>query len=117
MFPPNRQEWEEDMAAKHRGRNFWRSLVKEYEASEQSREAFAKSRRIKPSTFQYWLYKIRRERSTKLASPFVEIDIQPTQANGQVRLEFPSGAILVFDRAPSFDELSAIIKTLCDSRC
>ncbi len=85
------------MVRKTRPSKEWAQLVSEYDASPLSRNAFAKSKRIKPSTFHYWLYKLRRESKAEAGDGedgepgFLEVSVAGASssakagANGSVR--------------------------------
>lgn len=55
---------------KHREarRRFWSALVARYERSGRSRREFAAEAGVGLPIFQYWLYKLRRERDTRAVS-------------------------------------------------
>lgn len=94
----------------------WAKLVEEFERGNLTRDAFAKKHRVKPSTFHYWLYKIRQQRRDGKGSvkrpAFVEVDVKQDHQEAAVRLELPGGAALVFERPPSADFLAEMLKAL-----
>ena len=47
-------------------RRFWTALIARFEGSGKSRREFAAEADVGLAIFQYWLYKLRRERGTKL---------------------------------------------------
>jgi hypothetical protein len=49
-------------------RRFWSALVARYEGSGRSRREFAAEAGVGLPIFQYWLYKLRRERDTRSVS-------------------------------------------------
>ena len=100
------------MPAQQESHGYWVSLVEEFEASQQSRAEFAKAKHVAPTTFHYWLYKIRKEKKAHQRVPsFVEVKCdQQAQADGHVRLEFPNGTTLHFQNRPPANELNAIIR-------
>ena len=102
------------MPARNRNHEYWVALVEEFETSRLSRAEFAKAKQIAPTTFLYWLYKIRKEKKAHPPVPsFVEVNcVQQSHSDGHVRLEFPNGTTLHFQKRPPPNELNAIIRAL-----
>jgi PAS domain S-box-containing protein len=57
-----------------RPRSFWERLVVDYERGEQTQQAFCNERGVSLSTFQYWLYRTRRQRQEGAALPIDDLD-------------------------------------------
>lgn len=55
-----------------RGRRYWTGIIREYEASALSQEAFCEGRDLTVSTFRGWLYRLRRE-SVDAWAHFVDV--------------------------------------------
>lgn len=87
-------------------RRFWSALVARYEGSGRSRREFATEAGVGLPIFQYWLYKLRRERDTKAVrkTPAPEVRLVPITVRARpvataldlrvagVRLRVPVGA-------------------------
>lgn len=58
---------------KRRGYSEWVKLVEEFEKSSSSLEDFAAKLGVKPSTFQFWFYKLRKQASRP--SQFLPVDV------------------------------------------
>jgi hypothetical protein len=79
---------------KHREerRRFWSALIARFEGSGRSRKEFAAEAGVGLATFQYWLYKFRRERQTVTTrkARVAEVRIVPVTVRARftpVRLE------------------------------
>src|SRR5687767_787771 len=57
------------MRKKEERRRFWEALIARFEGSGDSRKAFAAKAGVGLAIFQYWLYKLRRERSPIVGRP------------------------------------------------
>jgi hypothetical protein len=88
-------------------RRFWSALIARYEGSGKSRKEFAADAGVGLAIFQYWLYKVRRERETAAEGKTVvpEVRLVPVTVRarsaaparleilvGGVRLRIPVGA-------------------------
>ena len=71
----------------------WQRLISEYERSGESQATFVVRHRLRLTTFQKWLYQVRRERKTEPA--FVEVSgvgaNEVIVEHGVVRLRFGDG--------------------------
>jgi hypothetical protein len=74
-------------------RRFWTALIARFERSGSSRKAFAAEAGVGVAIFQYWLYKLRRERLAISEQPqapevrLVPVTVHaPVRAGGQVDL-------------------------------
>jgi transposase-like protein len=97
---------------KRRSRAYWARLVAEYEQSPGSKSEFAAHHNVNAGTFEWWFYRLRRERrESSLANPdvrLVEVSLPPTRVerspetipfavSGRIEAVLPSGISLRFD--------------------
>ena len=103
-----------------RGREFWRELIRDYEAGEdrESHSAFARRRRVTLATFRLWLYRLRHEdkASPALVPVRAVASTAPTarwRADGAaIELELPSGVMLRFPVGSDGDYVAALVERL-----
>lgn len=102
------------MARKHRSRKYWETVINEFKTSGQTRKAFADSRHIKFSSFQYWLYKLRDEQQSSKDVGFVEV-VQVAEAPEDelsTWLSLPGGLTMTFDSPPPPAYLAELSRAL-----
>lgn len=89
-----------------RGREYWSRLVAEFQEQDVTQVEFARRKRVKLSTFRFWLAKLR---ATAQPEPvrFVEVVAPEREASGDapVRLCLPGGAELHLASLPPADYL------------
>ncbi len=100
-------------------REFWLSLVQEFERAEGLTHAeYARMKGVKLATFRHWLYQIRGEQSFSTTSVnFVELTTtfaappSPQPGTGG-RLYLGKRVMLEFDRLPDIDYLALLLGEL-----
>jgi len=103
-----------------RGREFWVATVAEFERSNVTQQVFALRRRVSPSTLQYWICKLRRERqaSVSLIPVRVVASTAPSArqaeaaAAGEIELELKSGLRIRFAAGVDVEYVSALVQRL-----
>ena len=82
------------MKQREEKRRFWSALMARFEGSGRSRKDFAAEAGVGLAIFQYWLYKLRRERqaiAVRTAAPVAQVRLLPVtiraRASAPVRLE------------------------------
>jgi hypothetical protein len=102
------------MARQKRSEARWRQLVAEFEASELTQEAFARSREINVGTFRWWLYRIR---SGAMPARFVEVVSESSEAaSGPVTVSVAGNVTIEFQRRPSVEYLGTLVRYLAERR-
>ena len=104
--------------SQERNRRFWRPLVEKFESSEGlTQKEFAQHHGLKVTTFRYWLYQLRKEKSQDGEKPvpvrFVELEVEPPDVAG-VNAVVDLGAVQMhLDTLPDprwLAELAACVK-------
>jgi hypothetical protein len=103
-------------------RTYWRGVVAEFERSDQTQEAFARSRRLKVCTFRNWVYRVRAERKKRDSSRarLVEVKVadprndagRPLVPSAVVRIRACNGVTLEFNDVPTPSYLAAVVSEL-----
>lgn len=99
-----------------RGYSEWVKLIEEFEKSGSSFEDFATKLGVKPSTLQFWFYKLRKQASR--APRFLPVNVVASapkarqQATETVELALASGALLRFSVGTDVRYLGQVIKAL-----
>ena len=107
---------------------YWMELVAQYEVEKEytTQDEFAHAYNVSPSTFKYWLYRIRKdERESKpiLGNfPFVEVSVEEerpiTGENGKGLALYVGGELRVsFESLPPAEYLVYLLNTLESSSC
>ncbi len=112
---------------KRRSRAFWTRLVAEYEQNPGSKKEFAVRHGVNAGTFEWWLYRLRREkrdtpaetpdvRLVEVSLPAARVDTRPEATPfasiGQVEAALPSGVSLRFDTHVSPYYVGELIATI-----
>ena len=100
-----------------RGSQFWRKLVRAYERSGLRQQVFCDQHGIKLGTFQYWLYKTRRE-ATGPATALVRVEM-PNQSAGDTPLQagLPGGIVLRITPGTDPRYVAALLTEVGNARC
>jgi hypothetical protein len=99
------------MSSSSQGRGYWLGVVREFERSGLSHEAFCADRDLVVGTFRQWLYRLRRE---GLQAPpcFVEVVGQPARVSVCV-VEYGDASV-AFGELPDAAYLGALLRELAD---
>jgi hypothetical protein len=107
------------MRNKRRSREFWEKIIVKYgRSSGKSQAAFARENGVKFSTFQRWLYKLRRERDAasdaQQSVQFVEVvpSDSATHDTNRLYLGVPGGVAMEFRHLPAPGYLAALSRGL-----
>jgi hypothetical protein len=102
-----------------RGREFWVSTVAEFERSQLTQKSFAQRRGIALATLQWWLAKLRRERTSSVSLVPVRViaSSAPTArsemaADGAIEIELRSGVRLRLVAGANLDYVAALAQRL-----
>jgi transposase-like protein len=97
-----------------RGYSEWVKLIEEFEKSGSSFDDFATKLGVKPSTLQFWFYKLRKQASR--ASRFLPVDVVASAApkarqgaTEMVELALATGALLRFSVGTDVRYLAQVI--------
>lgn len=108
------------MATARRPRSFWTRLVDQFEHSDLTQARFADLHSVSLSSFQYWLYRIRREDHEPLpqaeGARFVEVTAA-SRHHVPLRITLGSGALAEFAELPSPAYLAALATALEGGTC
>lgn len=98
-------------------RERWISVVREFERSGMKQREFAQKHRLKLSTLQSWIYKLRREEDVE-APPvrFVEITGAegPAAPSGVASAGWSGGPQVVFNELPDVTYMAALLRCLME---
>ena len=96
---------------KRRSQEAGLALVEKYRASGLTQVKFAKKSRISVAVLRYWLRKIQeQEGGSQEPVRFVELSPARREADtSPVRIETPTGVVVLLDRLPSSDYLVELI--------
>ena len=102
----------------HRGRDFWAKTVEDYVASGLSQAAFARKKRLKPTTLGRWVKLLGRHPAPLVGSELIEIVAapreplqQPRVPTGTTRLHV-GGATVEFSDLPPVPYLAELLRTV-----
>ena len=100
-----------------RGYSEWVKLIEDFEKSGSSLDDFAAKLGVKPSTLQFWFYKLRKQASR--APRFLPVDVVASAApkarqamSEQMELALASGALLRFCVGTDVRYLAQVIAAL-----
>ena len=99
--------------AKRQGRDFWAGVVREFEGSGQTHNGFCLSRRLDVGTFRRWLYRLRREGSSRRKGPVLQfLPLVPSStSSGPVRVRV--GEVeLSFAELPTATYLAELLRLM-----
>lgn len=105
---------------KQRPREFWASLVREFEHANLTQSDFALQHRVPLATFRYWLYKLRQEVQAPQHQSlrFIEVtSSNPAPPPQQLALVLTSGHQLQFSALPPASYLAELLQHLSASPC
>src|SRR5215813_7555697 len=105
------------MMAQRRGYSEWVKLIKEFEESGSSLDDFAAKLGVKPSTLQFWFYKLRKQASRP--SHFLPVEVVASaapkardRAAEMMELALATGALLRFSIGTDVHYLAQVIRAL-----
>jgi hypothetical protein len=105
------------MAQKRWRRERWISVVREFESSGMAQREFAQKHRLKLSTLQSWIYKLRREKAAEEPPVrFVEITgaDSPAALDCVASVEWPDGPRVVFNELPDAAYMATLLRCLVE---
>lgn len=105
------------MTRKRWRRERWISVVREFERSGMKQREFAQKHRLKLSTLQSWIYKLRREKDGEdQPVRFVEITgtESPAAPSGVASAGWSGGPQVVFSELPDVTYLAALLRCLVE---
>lgn len=101
------------------GREFWTTIIDEFERSELTQESFARQRRIPVATLRSWIYKLRREQRANVTLVPVRVVASPAPAargaaaaSGEIEIELKTGVRLRLSAAVDLDYVTALAQRL-----
>lgn len=97
------------------GRAFWEGTINEFMASGLAHKEFAALKGVKLYTFQSWLYRLRRERSSR-PQRLLPVRVAPAPAAGPLVLE-ADGITLRFGVGTDVDYVARLVAALDRSPC
>lgn len=101
------------------GREFWVTIIDEFERSELTQERFARQRGLSVTTLRSWIYKLRRERNASVSLVPVRVVAStapaargPAAAGGEIEIELTTGVRLRLSTAVDLDYVAALAQRL-----
>jgi len=108
---------------RRRAREIWIQIIRQFERSGKTQEAYAKERGIPLSTLQWWIYRQRREEQE--STPLLPVRViastalsarRPDDDGAAIEAELPDGVRLRFPSSMSASviaEVVALLRTRC----
>lgn len=101
------------------GREFWVTIVDEFERSALTQERFAQQRGVQVATLRSWLYRLRRERKASVSLVPVRVVASTAPAargaavvGGEIEIELTTGVRLRLTTAVDLDYVAALAQRL-----
>lgn len=103
------------------GREFWSTVVDEFERSALTQERFARQRGVPVTTLRSWLYRLRRERKARVSLVPVRVVASTAPvaraaaaaaASGEIEIELKTGVRLRLSTAVDLDYVAALAQRL-----
>lgn len=101
------------------GREFWVTVIDEFECSGLTQERFAQQRGVQVATLRSWLYRLRRERKASVSLVPVRVVASTAPAargaaavGGEIEIELTTGVRLRLSTAVDLDYVAALAQRL-----